>query len=796
MNFRGQTLGSRILSWHRVTLLRRLIGKLALAALLAVVTVSGGTSLTLAQSAGLQSVEAIDVQGNQRVEADAVRSYMTLAVGDPITNDSINRSLKTLYGTGMFADVTIRMQGRTVVVSVVENPVINRLAFEGNKRVKDDELSAEIQLQPRIVFTRARVQSDVRRMIQIYRRKGRFAATIDPKVIQLPQNRVDLVFEISEGPLTGIRKIDFIGNKHFPDGQLRSEIATKETRWYRFLTSDDNYDPDRLTFDRELLRRFYLSEGYADFQVVSAVAELTRDRKDFFVTFTVEEGEQYTFGDIGVTSGIKDVDTAHLKSFVKAAPGEVYNATRIEQTIQDLTFEVGRLGYAFVDIRPAVERNKEDRTISLNFNIAEGPRVYVDRIEVDNNVRTLDEVVRREFQLAEGDAFNTAKLRETQRRIRNLGFFDKVDISDDRGLLDDETMGGAKGDFGNDRTVISVDVKEKSTGELSFGAGFSTSEDVVGDISIRERNLLGRGQDLKLGLNLSGSRQQVDLSFTEPYFLDRDLATGFDVFNILRDFQTESSYDSAAIGFTLRSAFPIARNLRQNVRYTLRQDEIGNVGDTASRFIRDQEGSRITSSVGYTVTYDLRNRRSLPTDGFMIRVGQDLAGLGGDVSFLKTKLDFSYYYPVNETFTGILALEEGYVLGLGERVRITDRFFLGGSNFRGFESAGVGPVDTSTGDSLGGNLYYVGTAAVRFPLGPFDEFDVTGDVYTEMGSLIDPDVADNIDVFDVGSPRLTLGFGMAWQSPFGPIRLDFTEALLSETHDKTEFFRFSFGTRF
>jgi outer membrane protein insertion porin family len=793
MDFRGRELGDYV-----AVACNDIARRMSLVAFVTLLCglVSGSPVTATAQTANGPQVELIEVEGNQRVEADAIRSYMTLAIGDTVNNDGINRSLKTLYGTGLFADVTIRMQGPKVVVSVVENPIINRMAFEGNKRVKDEELEAEIQLRPRIVYTRAKVQSDVRRMIQIYRRKGRFAATIEPKVIQLTQNRVDLVYEISEGPVTGIRRIDFIGNKKFPDGQLRSEIVTKESRWYRFLSTDDNYDPDRLTFDRELLRRFYLSQGYADFRVSSAMAELTRDRKDFFITFTVEEGERYNFGPIDVASGIKDVDTEHLLGFVGPKPGEVYNATEIEKSIQDLTFEVGRLGYAFVDIRPQVKRNKEERTISLVFNIAEGPRVYVDRIEVQNNVRTLDEVVRREFQLAEGDAFNTAKLRESQRRLRNLGFFDNVEISDDRGLLDDETMGGAKGEFGNDRSVITVDIKEKSTGELSFGAGFSTSESLIGDISIRERNLLGRGQDLKLGLNISGSRQQVDLSFTEPYFLDRDLATGFDVFNIQRDFQTESSYDSAALGFTLRSTFPIARHLRQSVRYTLRQDEIGNVGSNASRFISEQAGTRITSSVGYSLSYDLRDRRVLPTKGYVARLTQDLAGLGGDVSYLKTKADFSYYHPFSETFTGIMALEEGYVQGLGERVRITDRYFLGGSSFRGFKSAGIGPRDTSTGDSLGGKFYYVGAAALRFPIGPFDEYDVTGDIYSEIGSLMDPDLSDNTNVFGDTSPRLTLGFGMSWQSPFGPIRLDFTEAIVANSQDEKEFFRFSFGTRF
>ncbi len=763
-----------------------------LAAVLMIIAVHGDVVAQTAQ----RTVRAVQVDGNQRIEDDAVRSYMTLAAGDRITNESINQSLKALYATGLFADVTIRLQGDVVVVAIVENPIINRMAFEGNKRIEDEELETEVQLRPRIVYTRRRVQNDVQRITQLYRRKGRFAATVEPKIILLEQNRVDLVFEINEGPVTEIRKIDFIGNHRFSDGQLRSEIATKESRWYRFFTSDDNYDPDRLTFDRELLRRFYLSKGYADFQVVSAVAELTRDRKDFFITFTMEEGSQYRFGTVEVESGLKNIDATKLKKLVEIETGEFYNADKVEKAIQALTFEVGRLGFAFVDIRPMTNRDRETRVIDVKFGVREGPRVYVDRIDIINNVRTLDEVVRREFRLAEGDAFNTAKLRESRRRINSLGFFDKVAIDDDQGLLDEKSLGGAAGDFANDRTVITVDVKEKSTGELSFGAGYSTSEALVGDVSIRERNLLGRGQDLRLGLNVSTRRQLIDLSFTEPYFLDRDLAAGFDVFNLKRDFQSQSSYDEAATGGTLRAAFPIAKNLRQSVSYTLRKDTIENVGSDASTFVAAQEGSRLTSSLGYSLIYDVRDNRFLPNEGFVARFGQDLAGLGGDVSYLRSNFRFAYYYPFTEDLVGSFSTEEGYIVGLGERVRLSDRYFVGGTNFRGFESAGIGPRDRLTGDALGGKIYYVGTTALRFPLGPLEEFGVTGNVFAEFGSLSDPDLVSMTNVTDPGSIRFSTGFGVAWSSPFGPIQLDFTEALVHEDEDKKEFFRFSFGTRF
>lgn len=749
-----------------------------------------------AQSAGGGFVAAVEVEGNQRIEADSVRAYMTLTVGDPLTNEAINKSLKALYGTGLFADVTIRRAGQSVIVSVVENPIINQLAFEGNKRVDDEELEAEVQLRPRTVFTRSRVQNDVQRLVQLYRRNGRFAASVVPKVIQLGQNRVDLVFEISEGALTEIRKIDFIGNMAFSDGQLKSEIATKESRWYRFFTADDKYDPDRLTFDRELLRRYYLSKGYADFQVVSAVAELTRDRKDFFVTFTLDEGKPYKFGQIDIKTGLQDLDPERLRGFVKTASSESYNANLVEESIQDLTFEVGRLGYAFVDIRPLVRRKRDERIIDLTYEIREGPRVYVDRIDIVNNVRTLDKVIRREFELAEGDAFNTAKLRQSRRNVRSLGYFDKVGIKDDRGLLDEKTLGGAGASSVDDRTVITVDVKEKSTGELSFGAGYSTQESFVGDISLSERNLLGRGQILRLGLNLSGARQRIDLSFTEPYFLERDLAAGFDLFNTQRDFQSQSSYDESSTGTVLRATFPVAESLRQSVRYTLRQDTVENVGSDASTFVRSQEGTRLTSSVGYNLTYDLRDDTLLPTSGYIARFGQDLAGLGGDVRYLRSKMSYSWFYPLSEILIGNISYEAGGIFGLGENVRLSDRFFLGGSNLRGFKSAGVGPRDTSTDDSLGGTLYYVGRGSVRFPLGPFDEFGVSGDLFSEFGSLARPDLDDNTNVSDTGSVRLSVGVGVLWRSPMGPIRFDFSQALVKEDFDETETFRFSFGTRF
>jgi len=759
-----------------------------------------GLTPLLPSSADAQSnssfvVEEVLVQGNQRIEGDTVRSYIGVAVGDRVDSAAVNDALKVLYATGLFADLNIRREGSALVVGVVENPIINRLAFEGNRRIKDETLETEVQHRPRIVYTRSRVQSDVQRIVQVYRRSGRFAATVEPKIIQLPQNRVDLVFEISEGPLTEIQKITFIGNKIFQDGRLRSTISTKEARWYRFFTSADKYDPDRLNFDRELLRRHYLANGYADFRVVSAVAELGRNRADFFITITVEEGERYTFGDIEVSSDLRGVDAEFLRPLVTTSSGETYNADKIEDSIQKLTFELGRLGYAFVDVRPKIERDREGRWIAVNYSIDEGPRVYVDRINIVGNVRTLDRVLRREMRLAEGDAFNAAKLRRSQQRIRGLGFFEKVEVRDEKGSLDDKALGAAEDNFADDRTSITIEVEEQSTGELSFGLGYSSSDKIGGEIGIRERNLLGRGQDLNLTLRLSTRRQDIDLSFTEPYFLNRDVAAGFDLFNRQRD-QENVAFERSSTGFTLRVGYPFAERLRHSVRYTLRNDKIEDVDSSASRFIQDQKGTRLTSSIGQTISYDLRDDRFFPTEGYLFRVSQDLAGLGGDVHYLRHVLNYAYYKRLWGEWIGGLSIEEGHILGLGENVSLSDRFFIGGNNFRGFAAGGVGPRDTSSLDFLGGTVYYVGTAEVSVPLGILQEFGVFGRLFTEVGSLADPDLDSKVNVFDVGKPRVTSGFGVSWRSPFGPIQLDFAWPLRKEQFDREESFRFSFGTRF
>ena len=762
----------------------RLSGLLAVA-----IALFAGAAFAQAQLQAQGVVNEIVIEGAQRIEPATIQSYLTIVPGDSFDPVELDESLKSLFATGLFADVTLRREGNVLIVTVVENPIINRIAFEGNRRIDDEALEAEVTSRPRVVYTRTRVQNDVARILEVYRRTGRFAATVEPKLIQLDQNRVDLVFEIDEGPLTVVQSISFIGNSAFSDSTLRDQIQTVESAWWDIFSASDTYDPDRLAFDRELLRRFYLSEGYADFRVISAVAELTPDREGFFVTFTIDEGERYRFGMIDIVSLLPNLDVEQLRDDVTTEEGDWYSSVAVEETIERLTAAVADLQYAFVDVQPRVTRDREELLINVTYEIDEGPRVFVERIDIVGNVRTVDRVIRREMELVEGDPFNASRLERSEANIRNLGFFERVDVN--------ALSGSAP-----DRTVVEVEVAEQSTGELAVGAGFSSVDGPLGDITLRERNLLGRGQDLRIRGTLSGRGTQVDLSFTEPYFLERDLSAGFDLFAISRDNQDESSFDERTFGFGLRAGYPLADRLRQTVRYTFENRDIRDVGGNASLFIRSQEGETISSVVGHTIIYDQLDSRIEPTDGYSLRFGNDVAGLGGDVRFLRTTVGANYFVPILENVVLSLSAEGGYIFGLGEEVRINDRFFVGGANLRGFETAGIGPRDVTTGDALGGNEYAVGSVELSFPIGLPEELGVLGRAFSDFGTLTGLDLTSAEDalgtsaIADDATLRLSVGAGLSWASPFGPLRVDFAVPVLKEDFDREENFRFSFGTRF
>ncbi|HXP12804.1 MAG TPA: outer membrane protein assembly factor BamA [Stellaceae bacterium] len=758
-------------------------------------------ALAPAQTGG--TIEEIRIEGAERVEPETVRSYLQVGPGDAFNSDLLDKSLKSLFATGLFTDVTLRREGNALIVRVVENPVINRIAFEGNKKLKDETLLSEIQLKPRTVYTRQKVQSDVARLLDLYRRNGRFAATVEPKIVQLPQNRVDLVFEITEGDFTGVKSISFIGNRHFSSNSLRDVIDTKESRWWRFLTSVDTYDPDRISYDRELLRKFYLSEGYADFRVLSAVAELTPSRDGFMVTFNVEEGERYHFGKIDLTNQLPEVDPAGLKALLITHQGDWYNADQIERSITILTEVLGTRGFAFVDIQPQAHRNAADRTIDVTYVIKEGPRVYVERIDINGNLRTLDSVIRRELRIAEGDAFNTTQMQRSEQRIKNLNFFKKAAVTNVKGSAPD-------------KTVVNVDVEEKSTGDFTFGVGFSTTDGPLIDAGVHERNLLGKGYDLRVDLMASFRSQQGNISFTDPYFQDRNLAVGFDLFVIQRNNQDFAGFSQFTVGGDVRAGYQITDALRQTLKYTLREDRIYNIctsantsastsffgsygcTQAASLYVQQEAGTRVTSAVGHNLLYDRRDSATETTAGWFASLGNDFAGIGGDARYIRTSLSGGVFHSWAPDWVASLTGQAGDILGIGQPVVIEDRFFVGGDNLRGFATGGIGPRDENTNSALGGNIYYAGSLTQGFPLGFPHEFGLTGRVWTDFGSLFDINAPTNSanPIEKSAMPRVSAGIGVSWKSPFGPIRLDIGQPIVKESWDKKSLFRVGFGSTF
>ena len=781
------------------------------------------------------AIRRVVVEGNQRVESSTVTSYILLRPGDLVDPERVDLSLKTLFATGLFADVQIGQRDSDLVVRVVENPIVNRVIFEGLHSLKEDDLNKEIQAKPRSVFTPARAQSDVQRIIELYRRAGRFAATVTPQVRELEQNRVDLIFEVDEGPVTGVRSINIIGNHAFSDREVREAILTERSHWWKFFAKNDNYDPDRLEYDRELMRQFYTNRGYADFRVVSATAELTPDQKDFFITFTIDEGVKYDFGDVKVETELDRVPADLLRAVIPIQSGKMFEGELIEKSIDAMTFTAGTGGYANVDIRPRIDRDTPNRKVNVTFEVNEGPRVFVERIDIVGNTRTLDPVIRRELRVAEGDAFNRVLLDRSRARIRALGFFKNVEIDEHEGSQPD-------------RAIVNVKVQEDTTGELAFSAGFSSTDNFLFDVSVSERNLRGRGQFLRLRASTSSRRQQVDIRFTEPRFLGRDLAAGVDLFTLRTDYLNVSSFQNQSTGLGLRASFPITDTTGLGLTYTLRVDDTqiaksaidldgnplttGDVVDQCSSLVPitqrpllcDQAGTFVTSVLGYAFNWDRRNDPVDPTRGFEMSLRQDLAGIGGDVNYLRTEVQGSTYYGLFTDVVASFSVNAGYIMSWGDDdVRINDRFFKGGSSFRGFDVAGLGPrqiilsqdsttpgvVNTINGDALGGNAYYIGTLQLTFPTGLPKEYGISGALFTEFGGLGVLDSSDRKrQVFTSGTSTLTsyvndalslrasAGVSIFWDSPFGPVQFDFSTPIANEPYDKTKNFRFSTRTRF
>ncbi|HEV2365031.1 MAG TPA: outer membrane protein assembly factor BamA [Caulobacteraceae bacterium] len=754
--------------------------------------------LAQAQQTGI--VGRIVVQGNERIDAETIISYLPIAVGDQVDSAKIDTALKTLFRTGLFSDVKIELQGTDLIIQVIENPIINRVLFEGNSSIKEDKLRDEVQVRPRGIFTRARVQEDVERIVELYRREGRISATVTPKIVQLPQRRVDLIFEIHEGPKSGIIGINFLGNQQYSNGDLRGVIVTKQSAWWKFFSSNDNYDPDRIEYDREQLRKFYRNRGYYDFRMISSVAELAPDKNGFSVTYTVDEGPKYRFGKIRVQTELKKLNGDILRQLLPIKEGQVYQDQKIEQATDALTFAAGAAGFAFVDVRPDYTPDRVKHTVDVTFDVKEGPRVYIGRIDIVGNTNTLDEVIRRQMIVQEGDAYNRALVDRSKTNIKALGFFKDVDIQ--------TTPGSAP-----DRTNLQVRVTEQPTGQLSFSAGYSSIDKLIADVGITQSNFRGRGENLALRLEAGSLQQEADISFTNPYFLNRSLAAGFDIYAQRYNFAQYSSYDTSSVGLNLRLGFPLTQTSFITPRYTIRTDDVivSNSlcvpgAELVSIALCEQRGSYLTSQLGYSLRVDKLNDPIDPTRGFEFTVSQDVAGFGGSVHYVRNEFTGSWYHGFAKDLVLSFAGSAGYVDGWnGDNVRISDRFYKGGDTFRGFQIAGIGPRDTQFGDALGGKLYAIGTVELRLPTHLPEQYGIKAALFTDFGTLGILDKADKINpntnlpittIKDDLGLRASAGISIFWKSPMGPLRFDFSQIIRKEPYDKTELFRFSTSTRF
>ena len=810
-----------------------------------------------------QSVSSIVVEGNRRVEANTIRSYFKPGPDGRVGAFSIDEAYKSLMATGLFTDVRIQTAGGRIVVNVTENPVINRIAFEGNSRVKDDQLKLEIQSRERGTLSRPVVQSDVQRIVEVYRRSGRYDIRVNPVIIDLPNSRVDLVFEINEGGRTNIRTIDFVGNRAYSGFRLKEVVKTAESGLLPFLQSTNIYDPDRIEADRELLRRFYLKHGYIDVRVMAPAVEFDADKRGFIVKYIIEEGEQFRVGTVDVRSNVRALEPSLVRSKLRVSPGEVFNTEAVEKTVEDMTIEAARQGFAFVQVRPRADRDSQSRTVNLAFAIEDGSRVYIEQINVRGNIRTRDYVIRREFDVAEGDPYNRALIARAERRLKNLSYFKEVKINTEPGSAPD-------------RVIINVNVEEQSTGEFSVAGGYSTADGFMGEVSIGERNLLGMGLYAKAAIQYGQHASGYQLSFVEPYLLGYRIAWGLDLSAKVQKSTQFTSYETRTVGAATRFGFALREDLSLQLRYSIFQQKVTlppqlqncnnltpdfintfptpdklntspqttpPVGATQTDCFADGEASLavrrelaagpvLTSLVGYDLSYNTLDNNRNPTSGILATLRQDFAGVGGDVSYLRTTGNVRSYYEVLPDVIGLLQLQGGYITGFGGRalrdegvdLRMLDHFQMGPQLVRGFAPSGIGPRDLTQfnfngtpGDALGGTMYWGASlefqspiyflpkdAGVKFALfadagslwnykGPLS-FPATGEFIS--GSICNPVPATGCPLDNSMHVRASVGAGILWASPFGPIRFDFAFPFMKETYDRKQYFRFGGGTTF
>jgi outer membrane protein insertion porin family len=777
--------------------------------LVALAVLSGGQVVLPAffvSEAQSATVQNIVINGNQRVENETILSYMQLNVGDGFSDEGVDASIKALFQTGLFRDVAVDRQGSSLVVTVSENPLINVVNFEGNADVDDDTLLKEVEVRERIIYTKARVAADTKRILSVYQKQGFYNVRVAPKLIRLPENRINLVFEINEGGKTQVAEINFSGNNVFDDGDLRDVVATKVHSKLFFFMRNTTYDADRLEFDKELLRRHYLKNGFADVEVISADARLTDAGDEFIIDFVVNEGPRYSIADVAVNVGDANLEPDALRRQVKTGVGDTYNAAKVDRSVERLTLEASNQGFVFAKVEPKVDRDPASATMKLTYDITEGPRTYVERIDIIGNTRTLDEVIRRELRLFEGDAFNRTLIERARRRLTALDFFEKVDFREEEGSA-------------ADRIVLVVEVAEKSTGSFTFSVGYSSVETVVGSVGLQERNLFGRGWDTKLNTSLSFKKQQVDFSFTEPYFMGMPISAGFDLFATRADNKDASSYSSEQIGGALRTGFRLDEFSSVNFKYLLAYRKTTGVNPLVSApAIISQEGKEWKSAIAATYTYDDLDNPLKPSSGLRAQIETEIAGLGGTTQYGSVEAHAWYFVPLlDEKVVVKFEANAGHqeAFGGGD-VPLQDRFFKGADSFRGFAKSGIGPKQNGNDDqldSIGAQTYAIGTLEASFPLGLPEAWGIEGAVFSDFGTVFGTDeksVLDgaagcnavgktgvkDCDVFDSMGLRASIGAGVIWQSPFGPLRLEAAYPILKQETDEKEWFRFSIGTRF
>lgn len=733
----------------------------------------------------------IAIKGNERISDGVVTSYLDIYGLKTKSPKALQHSLKKLYESDLFLESKIYYKDQEVVIELIENPIISEVKFVGNNKLEDDTLQSELSLRKRAIFTKAKLQSDLKRINEIYLKSGRFLTKIDPKIIQKEQNRIELIFDIFEGPKAKIADLYFVGNAAFSDRELSEEISTRKSKWWKFLATSDTYDSDRIEFDKEKLRRFYGSKGYADFAAISAIAQISPVKDKFFITFLVEEGIKYNVGEINIINHIEKFDEDILQPKILIKTDKVYNSELVAKTVDKMSEVMSEKSYAFAHIRPVLKRNREEKLIDIDFVIDETPRVYIDRIIISGNTRTLDKVIRRELRIREGDPYNINKINRSKQRLQNLGFFETVEF-------DTKRLGES------DKVNLEIKVKEKKTGEVSLGLGYSTVNKITTSAGLKERNLFGTGQELGVSLQKSYASLSGEVNYTKPYFMNRNINVGFDLFKYEMDKRNTLIYDQSSNGITVRGNYSITEFLSHQLNYSLSQQTVSNIDSDASVGIQNLEGSFVSSAVGQSLLYDKRDNRLNPKSGYYISVSEKFTGLGGDIKTLKHEGSAGYYIPtISDRFILKFLGKGGIIEGLGQDVRSNYGFFLGGNSFRGFEYAGLGPRTitdgtANNGSSIGGKSYYVGSAEFMFPLGLPKELGINGILFSDNGTVkgVDQISKDDSDVADSGSLRSSYGFSIAWSSPMGPIRLDFSRIAKKEDYDQVENFRFSFGTSF